>query len=61
MAIRQRSDLSDASQAAAIRPPGLRPALVFLLLGMFGVVPLVVLTPPFQVPDEAQHFHPPIS
>jgi uncharacterized membrane protein len=57
MAIRQRRDLSDASQAAAIRPAGLRPALLFFLLGMFGVVPLVVLTPPFQVPDEAQHFH----
>ena len=31
--------------------------LLALILGAFGSIPLVVLTPPFQVPDEAQHFY----
>lgn len=30
--------------------------LLCLLAGLLGALPLVVLTPPFQVPDEAQHF-----
>jgi hypothetical protein len=29
---------------------------LMLILGALGSVPLVFLTPPFQVPDEAQHF-----
>jgi uncharacterized membrane protein len=31
--------------------------IVFLVLGLIGVLPLVLLTPPFQVPDEQQHFY----
>lgn len=31
--------------------------LVVLILGTVGSVPLVILTPPFQVPDEVQHFY----
>jgi uncharacterized membrane protein len=31
--------------------------LVCFLLGLLGVVPLVILTPPFHVPDEPQHFY----
>ncbi len=31
-------------------------ALLYLIVGMLGVVPLVLITPPFQVPDEHQHF-----
>lgn len=30
--------------------------VLVLVLGAMGSIPLVVLTPPFQVPDEAQHF-----
>ena len=32
------------------------PAIVCFILGLLGALPLVLLTPPFQVPDEAQHF-----
>ena len=32
------------------------PMLLCLLAGLLGALPLVILTPPFQVPDEAQHF-----
>jgi hypothetical protein len=39
-----------------VRTAWLRPGLVCFLLGLLGVMPLVVLTPPFQVPDESQHF-----
>jgi len=28
-----------------------------LILGALGAIPLVLLTPPFQVPDEVQHFY----
>src|ERR1700730_6211636 len=35
---------------------GARPALICFLLGLLGALPLVALTPPFQVPDESQHF-----
>jgi hypothetical protein len=56
MAIRQKDDLSDAGRAEAARPAWLRPPVVCFLLGLLGVLPLVVLTPPFQVPDENQHF-----
>jgi len=31
-------------------------ALVCFLLGLVGAVAMVILTPPFQVPDEGQHF-----
>jgi hypothetical protein len=40
-----------------VRTAWLRPPLVCFVLGLLGVVPLVVLTPPFQVPDEPQHFY----
>ena len=40
-----------------VRTAWLRPPLVCFLLGLLGVVPLVILTPPFQVPDENQHFY----
>ncbi|MBC7636991.1 MAG: DUF2142 domain-containing protein [Acetobacteraceae bacterium] len=32
------------------------PVMLCVVLGLLGAVPLVVITPPFQVPDEAQHF-----
>jgi uncharacterized membrane protein len=57
MPIRQQDDLSAAGQAEPSRTAWLRPPLVCFLLGLLGVVPLVVLTPPFQVPDEQEHFH----
>jgi Predicted membrane protein (DUF2142) len=31
--------------------------VVALMLGALGSLPLVILTPPFQVPDEVQHFY----
>jgi hypothetical protein len=40
-----------------VRTAWLRPPLVCFLLGLLGVVPMVILTPPFQVPDEPQHFY----
>jgi uncharacterized membrane protein len=33
------------------------PLFVALILGAVGSIPLVFLTPPFQVPDEVQHFY----
>jgi uncharacterized membrane protein len=30
---------------------------LMLILGAVGAIPLVLLTPPFQVPDEVQHFY----
>src|SRR6516225_3176837 len=39
-----------------VRTAWRRPGLVCLLLGLLGTLPLVVLTPPFHVPDENQHF-----
>ena len=38
------------------RTAWLSPALVCFCLGLLGTLPLVVLTPPFQVPDRSQHF-----
>ncbi|HZU89935.1 MAG TPA: DUF2142 domain-containing protein [Stellaceae bacterium] len=35
----------------------LKPALVYLLVGLVGIISMVVLTPPFQVPDEPGHFY----
>lgn len=31
-------------------------ALLTIVLGAIGAIPLILLTPPFQVPDEIQHF-----
>jgi uncharacterized membrane protein len=45
---RIRNDLNRAKTARV---------LVVLTLGTVGSVPLVILTPPFQVPDEVQHFY----
>ena len=39
-----------------VRTAWLSPGLVCFLLGLLGTLPLVVLTPPFQVVDEHQHF-----
>ena len=33
------------------------PLIFALALGVIGSIPLVLLTPPFQVPDEVQHFY----
>lgn len=43
-----------ASKTGAARWPA--PALACLLIGLLGAGPLVLITPPFQVPDEVQHF-----
>ena len=56
MAIIEHSDLADVGRAARIWLAWLSPPLVCFLLGLLGALPLVVLTPPFQVPDEGQHF-----
>jgi uncharacterized membrane protein len=37
--------------------PRIARAFVALILGAVGSIPLVFLTPPFQVPDEVQHFY----
>ncbi len=34
----------------------LNPTLLCVLFGLLGTIPLAFLTPPFQVPDEGQHF-----
>lgn len=44
-------------RAVPIRSAWVRPAPVCFVLGLLGVLPMVVLTPPFQVPDEQEHFH----
>lgn len=36
--------------------PARLPVLICLVLGLLGTLPLVVLTPPFAVPDEPLHF-----
>jgi uncharacterized membrane protein len=54
-------ELPMSTQAMDIRGPLsdakiVRVTLV-LILGAIGSIPLVLLTPPFQVPDEVQHFY----
>jgi uncharacterized membrane protein len=49
--------MSATGQAAPIRTAQLNPALVCFLLGLVGAISMIVLTPPFQVPDEQEHFH----
>src|ERR1700755_605890 len=44
--------LSDQLNEAKIAP-----VLLVLILGAMGSIPLVFLTPPFQAPDEVQHFY----
>ena len=44
-------------QAVAIRTAWARPAPICFLLEPLGVLPMLVLTPPSQVPDEQEHFH----
>jgi len=56
MAITEQSSSSDTVQALPSQSAQLRPAVICFLLGLLGALPLVVLTPPFQVPDESQHF-----
>jgi hypothetical protein len=56
MAVRQQCELFATGQAAPVRAAWPRPSLLCFLLGLLGAVPLVVLTPPFQVPDENLHF-----
>src|SRR5271166_553048 len=56
MEVAQQSEVFDAGQAAPVRAAWPRPSLLCFLLGLLGVLPLVVLTPPFQVPDESLHF-----
>jgi uncharacterized membrane protein len=51
-----RSDLLDLDRAAPVRTAWLRPTLVCFLLGLVGAVSMIILTPPFQVPDEQEHF-----
>jgi hypothetical protein len=51
------ADMSDIGQAAPIGTKWLSPALVCFLLGLVAVISMIVLTLPFQVPDEQEHFH----
>jgi hypothetical protein len=50
-----------AAKPSRSEPRGCVRLLVCLLLGLLGALPLVVLTPPFQVPDEHQLSCAPIS
>src|ERR1700730_5260538 len=52
-----RTDLLDNGRAGPIGTAWLSLALVCFLLGLVGVISMIVLTPPFQVPDEQEHFH----
>ena len=45
------------AQAGPIRTAWVSPALICFLLGLVGAISMIVLTPPFQVPDEQEHFH----
>src|SRR5271166_2004801 len=49
--------MSDTDPVAPVRAEWLSPALVCFLLGLVGAVSMIVLTPPFQVPDEPAQFH----
>jgi len=51
------TDISDIDRGASITTPWLSPALVCFLLGLVGALSMIILTPPFQVPDEQEHFH----
>jgi uncharacterized membrane protein len=53
----RRTDLQDNGRAAPVGTAWLSPALVCFLLGLVGALSMVILTPPFQVPDEQEHFH----
>lgn len=52
-----RSHPSSIGQAASIQTGWLSSLLVCLILGLAGAISMIVLTPPFQVPDEQEHFH----
>jgi hypothetical protein len=52
-----QTDMSDIEQATPVETAWLSPAVVCLLLGLVGAVLMIVLTPPFQVPDEQVHFY----
>ena len=45
------------AQAGPIQTAWVSPALICFLLGLVGAISMIVLTPPFQVPDEQEHFH----
>src|SRR5438034_2263054 len=40
-----------------LRSSGVKPHFVFLVFAVAGGLLLLVLTPPFQVPDEPSHFY----
>jgi hypothetical protein len=65
-----RDDLSASQQRASedMKSPGpttrlrvrdqlLHPAAIFLMFGLPAIFALAILTPPFQAPDEHQHFY----
>jgi hypothetical protein len=56
MSVREQSNFPDTAQAAPARSAGRCSALICFLLGLLATLPLVILTPPFQVSDENQHF-----
>jgi uncharacterized membrane protein len=51
-----QADMSHIGQTASIGTAWLTPTVVCFILGLFGAVSMIVLTPPFQVPDEQVHF-----
>ena len=53
---RNLSPIPDAPIEAPCDPKPWRPSVVFLAAGLPFALALLVLTPPFQVPDEAAHF-----
>jgi len=52
-----QTDVPHPGHAAPIGTAWPSPALVCFLLGLIAAVSMVILTPPFQVPDEQEHFH----
>src|SRR5258708_11158705 len=52
-----RTDVLENGRADPTATAWPSPALVCFLLGLSAAVSMIVLTPPFQVPDEQVHFH----
>ena len=52
----QQAPISDSPVGALVDGNSWRPSLVFLAAGLPFALALLVLTPPFQVPDEPAHF-----
>lgn len=56
LAPRNQTSFALATPLKRSAGPRYNVSLICFLLGTLGVFPLILLTPPFQVPDEPQHF-----